>query len=77
MPTVLRENAFRVMIYLEDHEPPHVHVIKDNAAATFLLEPVALREILGNMSKGDVIKCKKLVLARHDFLKKEWNRING
>jgi len=27
--------------------------------------------------KSHVIKCKELVIARRDFLKKEWNRING
>lgn len=77
MPTVLREKGFRVMVYLEDHAPPHVHVVKDNAVAIYVLEPVALHEIIGSMSKADVAKAKRLIVARHDFLKKEWNRING
>ena len=31
MPTVLRKRGFRVMIYVDDHEPPHVHAWKDDA----------------------------------------------
>ena len=28
MPTVLRERGFDIMIYLNDHPPPHVHVFR-------------------------------------------------
>jgi len=28
MPTVLRKNGFRVVIYPNDHLPSHVHVLK-------------------------------------------------
>ena len=49
------------MIYLEDHAPPHVHVVKDNEVAIFLLEPVVLREIIGSMNKADVAKAKRLL----------------
>ncbi len=28
MHTVSRQDGFRVVIYTDDHEPPHVHVLK-------------------------------------------------
>jgi len=27
MPTILRKNGFRVVIYFDDHLPAHVHVM--------------------------------------------------
>ncbi len=30
MPTILRQQGFRVIIYLNDHLPSHVHVLKGN-----------------------------------------------
>jgi len=33
MPTILSINGFRFIIWPADHEPPHVHVFKDNGEA--------------------------------------------
>lgn len=38
MPTVLRLGAYRVMIYADDHGPPHVHVVGPEGTAAFLLD---------------------------------------
>jgi len=32
MPTIIRQEGFRIVIYPNDHFPAHVHVIKDKAA---------------------------------------------
>ena len=34
MPTVLRLGNIRVVIYSNDHSPPHVHAIRGDAART-------------------------------------------
>lgn len=51
MPTVLRFGAFRVVVYPNDHRPPHVHVIGDGHEAVFNLDGRAgsavLRENFG------------------------------
>jgi hypothetical protein len=48
MPTVLRFDGLRVVIYPNDHRPSHVHVIGPNKEAVFNLNcpygPVELRE---------------------------------
>jgi hypothetical protein len=48
MPTILRLDALRVVIYPNDHSPEHVHVIGPNREAVFELHcpqgPVTLRE---------------------------------
>ena len=51
MPTVLRLGGLRVVIYPNDHSPPHVHVIGPAGEAIFRLNcpagPPALRESMG------------------------------
>jgi hypothetical protein len=51
MPTVLRIDGLRVVIYTNDHSPEHVHVIGTDGEAIFELHcpdgPVALRESYG------------------------------
>ena len=51
MPTVLRFDGLRVVIYPNDHSPEHVHVIGADREAVFELHcpegPVTLRESYG------------------------------
>lgn len=49
MPTVLRRDGFRFMIYQGDaeHEPAHVHAVKAGTEVVILLAPVAVREVKG------------------------------
>ena len=51
MPTILRLDGLRVVIYPNDHRPAHVHVIGAGVEAVFELHcpdgPVTLRESYG------------------------------
>jgi hypothetical protein len=48
MPTVLRAGPFRVYFYShESHEPPHVHVDRDDQSAKYWLSPVSVARNLG------------------------------
>jgi hypothetical protein len=51
MPTVLRFDGLRVVIYPHDHRPAHVHVWGDGGEAVFFLNcpdgPPELREVRG------------------------------
>ena len=55
MPTVFRLNGLRVVIYPNDHRPPHVHVIGNGHEAVFALNcpngPLELRENYGFSQK--------------------------
>ena len=40
MPTIIKEDGFRIVIWPNDHLPPHVHVFKGNAEVKIeLVEP--------------------------------------
>lgn len=51
MPTILRFDGLRVVIYPNDHSPAHVHVIGAEGEAVFVLHcpsgPPTLREAFG------------------------------
>jgi hypothetical protein len=80
MPTVLKFDGFRVVIYPNDHRPAHVHVIGAGCEAVFNLNcpkgPIELRENYGFSSKA--LNRIELVLADHlASLCREWENIHG
>ncbi len=42
MPTILILKGFRFFFYSNDHDPPHIHVEKDNKTAKYNLIPLEL-----------------------------------
>ncbi len=61
MPTVMRIGPYRLHFYsLEDHEPPHIHVARDDLEAKFWLRPVSLAANFG-FSNAELSKIEKLV----------------
>lgn len=79
MVTILKHQGFRVVIYTNDHSPPHVHVLRGGGEAVINLRPqgrVELREADG-LSKADIRKALELVSSRHGEFLKEWRKIHG
>lgn len=80
MPTVLRLDGLRVVIYPNDHRPAHVHVIGSDGEAVFNLHcpngPPELR-----MSRGfgmrDVNRIGASLEQALPMLCAEWRRIHG
>ena len=70
MPTIFILFGFRFLFYANDHEPIHVHVVKGNIRAKFLLNPVEMVENHGlkpseiKMAES-VIEENKEVIAEH------------
>ena len=80
MPTVLRFEGLRVVIYPNDHRPAHIHAIGRGWEAVFDLNcpagPVELRENYGfpHRESGHILR----VLTVHlDELCRAWERIHG
>lgn len=79
MGTVLREGGFRVVIFVDDHEPPHVHVYGDGTAKVLLTGADGKPELASaeRMKRGDVRKAMRIVAERQDFLIERWRDIHG
>lgn len=80
MPTVLRLDGLRVVIYPDDHRPAHVHVIGAEGEAVFILNcpsgPPELREAYG-FSRRDVSKIQKDLADHVATLCPVWSEIHG
>ena len=78
MPTVLRVDGLRVVVYPNDHRP--VHVIGNGCEAVFRLNepngPPELRENFGFSAK-EIGRIRNRLDANLGFLCDEWRRIHG
>jgi Domain of unknown function (DUF4160) len=77
MPTIFREDGFRIVIFTDDHMPPHVHIFKSGAEVKIeLIEPKIIK-VEGKISSKDVVRAYDLVVDRQlEFLEK-WEEIHG
>lgn len=80
MPTVHRQAGFRIVIYTNDHQPAHVHVLKGGGEAKFALslagEDIQLLMVVG-LSAREIKEAGEMVAANNDRLLEEWRRIHG
>jgi hypothetical protein len=76
VPAVLREAGIRVMIYVNDHLPAHVHCFVGAGEAVVELEPqVALRQAHG-LSAQEQRRVLSLVEVRRGQLSRAWRRLH-
>lgn len=73
MPTILRSGPYRLYFFShEPHEPPHVHIDRDDDSAKFWLSPVALAYTLG-FSPKELGKIERIVRERESQLLEAWH----
>jgi hypothetical protein len=79
MPTILRVDGRRVVIYPNDHSPEHVHVIGPDGEAVFELHcphgPIELRESYG-FSKRELRRAAERLAAALFELCVAWESIH-
>jgi hypothetical protein len=80
MPTVVWIGRLRVVVYPNDHRPPHVHVIGDGHESVFELdrraEAVTLRENYG-FSRRALARIEEALLHNLAEILAAWERIHG
>jgi hypothetical protein len=80
MPTVLRFDGLRVVIYPNDHRPAHVHVKGTTGEAVFVLHcpdgPPELRESFG-FNRPQLSRIKGELTGALAALCAEWRAIHG
>jgi hypothetical protein len=78
VPTTVREAGLRVVIYTDDHPPPHVHVFGDGECKIALGEngeAAALVRVIG-AGLPESRRALRIVRERHAYLIECWNRIH-
>lgn len=80
VPTVLRFGGLRVVIYVNDHRPAHVHLIGRGSEAVFHLNcpagPVELRENYG-FSRRETRRIEAVLTNHLTKLCSAWEDIHG
>lgn len=79
MVTVLRADGLRVVIYVNDHRPAHVHVFGDGEAKINLMGVQGSPELVwaDNMTRGEVRRAMRVVADQRAFLLQRWEDIHG
>ena len=80
MPTVLRIDGLRVVIHSNDHRPAHVHAIRKDKEAIFLLNcpngPIELRVDYG-FNNREVGQIRNFLTTHLPDLCQQWSEIHG
>ena len=77
---MLRADGLRVVIYLNDHLPAHVHVLGDGEAKITLMgSQQGVPELVwaDNMTRGEVRRSMRIVAEQRAFLLQRWEDIHG
>jgi len=80
MPTVLRIDGLRFVIWPNDHAPPHVHVFSAEAEAKIDLgELNGYPRLIENrrMKKNELAKALKGVFENRSMLLNKWSEFHG
>ena len=79
MVTVFRAHGLRVVIFLNDHHPAHVHVFGSGEAKINLLgldgAPVLIWA--ESMSRGDIRRAMQIVTEQKASLMTRWEELHG
>ena len=77
LPTVFRSGPYRLFFYSADHhEPPHVHVEREERQAKFWLDPVRLENSRG-FRRIEIRQIEKLVADNASLLLEAWHEYFG
>lgn len=76
MPTIIRQDGFRIVIFPNDHIPPQVHVFKSGAEVKIELVEPKVFNVEGKISNKDLAKALSLVIEHQVELLKKWKEIH-
>jgi len=79
MVTVYRGRGMRAVIFLDDHEPAHVHAFGDGQAKINLLGKDGLPKLVwaDGMKRSEVRRAMKIVIERQAEFLAKWKEIHG
>ena len=79
MVTVHRAQGLRFVIYLDDHEPAHVHVIGQGELKVAITGAGGLPQMVYafGMKAGDRRKAMDVLKDNQAWFLAEWNRLQG
>lgn len=79
MVTVLHAEGLRVVIFVNDHVPAHVHVLGDGETKIDLAGPSGAPRLVWaeGATRAEVRRAVRLVTDQQEFLLRRWREIHG
>jgi hypothetical protein len=79
MVTIYRADGLRIVIFLDDHEPAHVHVFGDGEAKIDLLGAHGAPELIWavGMKRNELRRATTIVSEHRDAFLARWREIHG
>jgi hypothetical protein len=79
MVTIYRGDGLHVVIFVDDHEPAHIHVFGDGQAKINLGGPDGLPELVwaDNMKRSDIRRAMRIATEHRALFLERWNEIHG
>ncbi len=79
MVTVFRANGLRVVIFVDDHLPAHVHVFGDGHVKIDLLGPKGTAGLVwaNGATRTEIRQAMRIVTEQHAMLLNRWEEIHG
>lgn len=79
MVTIYRASGLSIVIFLDDHEPAHVHAFGDGQAKINLIGPGGEPELIwaDGMKRSDIRRAMKIVTEQQDRFLDRWREIHG
>ena len=79
MVTVFRAHGLRVIIFVDDHQPAHVHVFGDGHAKINLHGADGAPELVWaeGMTRAEIRRALRIVLEQQTLLLARWEDIHG
>lgn len=71
MPTIFIFFGFRFMFYSDDHEPMHVHIIKDGCDAKYNIDPVQMIYNHG-LKKHEISMIESVIEQNKEIIAERW-----
>ena len=71
MPTLLLQDGFKFFFYANEHEPKHIHVMKNEGFAK--IELVHLKVVQNHLKPKDLKVALAIIEQHKDEFEREWN----
>lgn len=73
MPTIFIIFGFRFMFYSDDHDPIHVHVIKDGSEAKYNVEPEVRMVYNHGFKRNEISMIESVIEENREVIIDRWN----
>lgn len=74
MPTLAHIRGIKLLMYYEDHEPPHFHARGSEFRAKFTISDLSVLELAGKLKPRESALIKRWALANRPSLLENWRR---